>query len=150
MSSKCQRYWKQNDETKLYFRIYTSYASRFTVAYLNITFIITCGNCRFSKTDKAVYSIPKIKLQMGQCLVPQTKQILALKTNKTHSCASSKRAMALPDSTSEARTERSTDPDKITGPNHSRKKTIRTWLSKVRNRKYQSMFPSELVPELPA
>jgi len=39
--------------------------------------------------------------------------------------------MALPVSTSEARTEQSADPDKITEPNHDSKKTIRAWLEDV-------------------
>jgi hypothetical protein len=40
--------------------------------------------------------------------------------------------MALPDSISEARTEQSADPDKITEPNHNSKKNIRKRLEDVR------------------
>jgi hypothetical protein len=41
--------------------------------------------------------------------------------------------MGLPDSTSEARTEQSADPDKITEPNHNIKKTIKIWLADIRH-----------------
>jgi hypothetical protein len=60
-----------NNETQLYFSTYTFWTSR--LSYLNAAFIITCSYRSFSKTDKAVYPVPKIKLKVGQCLVPQTK-----------------------------------------------------------------------------
>ena len=71
-------YWKQNDKTEVLNCILAPIHLRpadllVTASYLNAAIIITCGNCRLSKTDKAVYGVPKIKLQMGQCLVPQTK-----------------------------------------------------------------------------
>jgi hypothetical protein len=39
--------------------------------------------------------------------------------------------MALPVSTSDARTEQSAEPDKIAAPNDDSKKNIRTWLEDV-------------------
>lgn len=63
----------KNNETQLYFSTYIFWTSRLTASYLNAAFIITCSNRSFSKTDKAVYAVPKIKLKVGQRLVPQTK-----------------------------------------------------------------------------